>query len=172
MTDPVSREPEGAPLPGASKLPSNDRLVPRRRRANRIAAMQFLYSWDVARPDNFTESLRLFLKTLEQEQPEDYYAFARELVHGVVEHLGEIDEAIRTYAQNWTFSRISKVDLAILRQAAYEIIHCSNIPPVVTINEAIELSKEFSAAESRRFINGILDRLRQATGRPSREAVK
>jgi N utilization substance protein B len=167
MTVPAPRDSENIPLPDVSKA-----SMPRRRHANRIVAMQYLYLWDVVRPENLAESVRLFLKAHAAELPEDHLSFARELVHGVVEHIDEIDEAIRTYAQNWSFSRISKVDLAILRAATYEITRRNDIPPVVTINEAIELSKEFSAAESKRFINGVLDRLREATGRPSREAIK
>jgi len=73
-------------------------------------------------------------------------------------------------AQNWEFDRIAKIDLAILRIAMFEMLHRKDIPPVVSINEAIDISKQFSNADSKRFINGILDRLKDQLGRDSRKA--
>ncbi|MDR2863358.1 MAG: transcription antitermination factor NusB [Puniceicoccales bacterium] len=143
--------------------------APNPRRQNRIAAMQFLYAWDASRPEDLNESVRRFFTG--QERKREHYVFAEELVYGVIEHLGDADEAIRAYAQNWAFERIAKVDLAILRLAVYELLFRRDIPPVVTINEAIELAKTFSAEDSRRFVNGILDRVKTRLNRPSREAV-
>ena len=71
---------------------------------------------------------------------------------------------------NWDFNRIAKMDLAILRISMFEMIHRKDIPPVVSINEAIDLSKEYSNADSKRFINGVLDRLKGSLGRDSRKA--
>lgn len=141
-----------------------------RRRLNRIGAMQYLYAWDASRPDNLAESLRQFFSA--REEPRDYYSFAEELVAGAVEHVDEIDESIRAYAKNWAFDRIAKVDLAILRLAIYELLYRRDIPPVVTINEAIELAKTFSADDAKRFVNGILDRVKARLTRPLREAVE
>jgi N utilization substance protein B len=73
-------------------------------------------------------------------------------------------------AQNWDFERIAKIDLAILRLAMFEMTQRRDIPPVVSINEAIDLSKQFSNADSKRFINGILDRLKDQLGRDARKA--
>ncbi|MDR2845413.1 MAG: transcription antitermination factor NusB [Puniceicoccales bacterium] len=156
----AAQPPEGAPAAGV-KI--------NKRRENRIAAMQYLYAWEVSRPENQAESLRLFFTS--QERDRAHYAFAEELVNGILEHITETDEAVRSYTQNWAFDRIAKVDLAILRLAIYELLHRRDIPPVVTINEAIELAKTFSAEDSKRFINGILDRIRSQLSRPSREAV-
>jgi N utilization substance protein B len=140
-----------------------------RRRQNRIAAMQYLYAWDIIRPENPAEFTRQFFTT--QEHPRAYYTFAEELVHGVLAHHPDIDESIRAYAQNWTFERIAKVDLAILRLATHELLHRPDIPPIVTINEAIELAKTYSAQDSKRFVNGILDRIKNHLNRPHREAL-
>ncbi len=137
------------------------------RRDGRMAAVQFLYSWALNRPENIANALELFFK--EMEQPRDYYAFGEELIHGAIEHMAEIDGHIRGLAQNWDFERIAKIDLTILRVGIYEMLHRKDIPPVVSINEAIDLSKEFSNADAKRFINGILDRLKDQIGRDARK---
>ncbi|EDY84071.1 transcription antitermination factor NusB [Verrucomicrobiia bacterium DG1235] len=130
--------------------------------------MQYIYAWSINRPNNLVDDLTVFFEGLEEER--DYYSFAEELIHGMVENSEDIDDKIMGLAKNWDFSRIAKIDLAILRLAAYELLFRKDIPPVVTINEAIDLSKEFSTAESRRFVNGILDKLKGELDRPSRTA--
>lgn len=139
------------------------------RRDNRIAAVQFLYMWEVNPPAHLPTELAWFFET--QEHPREYYQFAEELIQGAIEHVDELDEVIRTYAQNWDFRRIAKIDLAILRLAIYEMIHRNDIPPIVSINEAIDLSKIFSITDAKRFINGILDQFKGTLTRPLREAV-
>ncbi len=89
----------------------------------------------------------------------------------MVAHLPEIDERIRRYCENYEFRRISPVDRNVLRLAIYEMLYRDDIPPVVSINEAIELAKTFGGAESGRFVNGILDRVRKDLDRPARVAV-
>ncbi len=138
------------------------------RRECRAAAMQYLYSWSVNRPAVMADDLRMFFEHL--EKPRDYYAFAEELIHGAIGHIEEIDGHIRALAHNWEFDRIARLDLAILRLAIFEMLHRKDIPPVVSINEAIDLSKQFSSADSKRFINGILDRMKEKTGRDARKA--
>lgn len=138
------------------------------RRDSRTAALQFLFSWEINRPENLLNALAEFFA--EQEKPRDYYAFAEELIHGVIKESGDIDGRIRGFAQNWDFNRIAKIDLTILRIGIYEMVFRKDIPPVVSINEAIDLSKKFSNADSKRFINGILDRLKDQLGRDARKA--
>ena len=140
------------------------------RRENRIAAMQFLYGWEMSKADDPKEAAMLFFS--EREKPRAFYAFAEALALGAVEHMPNIDEAIQTHARNWKFSRIAKVDLAILRLALYELLYRADIPPVVTINEAIEISKNFSSPDAKRFINGILDKVKESLPRPARSAAK
>ncbi len=89
--------------------------------------------------------------------------FAQPLIEGMIAHLPEIDEH--------NLNRISAVDRNVLRLAIYEMLYRDDIPPVVSINEAIELAKTFGGAESGGFVNGILDRVRKDLTRPSREAV-
>jgi N utilization substance protein B len=136
------------------------------RRDGRVVALQFLYAWSINEPKNLTEDLRVFFEQC--ELPREHYAFGEELIHGVIEHREPIDAQIKALAHNWEFERIAKIDLAILRVAMFEMIYRKGIPPVVSINEAIDLSKEFSNADAKRFINGILDRLKGQLGRDSR----
>jgi len=140
------------------------------RRDNRIAAVQFLYMWEINPPQNLALELAWFFDT--QEKPREYFQFAEELIHGTIGAVAEIDEIIRHYAQNWDFKRIAKIDLAILRLAIYETLHRKDIPPIVSINEAIDLSKIFSIADAKRFINGILDQFKGTLDRPLREAAE
>lgn len=138
------------------------------RRQCRVAAMQYIYAWSINRPKDLPNDLTVFFEGLEQER--DYYNFAEELIHGTIENSAEIDDRIMALAKNWEFDRIAKIDLAILRLAAFELLYRKDIPPVVTINEAIDLSKDYSTAESRRFVNGILDKIKGSLDRPSRTA--
>jgi N utilization substance protein B len=138
------------------------------RRDGRVAALQYLYAWSMNPPQNLAVDLRTFFA--ECEQPREHYAFGEELIHGVIENAADIDSRIKGLAHNWEFERIAKIDLAILRLAIFEMLHRKDIPPVVSINEAIDLSKQFSNADAKRFINGILDRLKDQIGRDARKA--
>lgn len=138
------------------------------RRLCRVACIQYVYSWSINQPDDLQEDLRLFFEAQDEER--DYYSFAEELIHGIVDNLDTLNERIKELASNWDFERIAKIDLAIMRMAVFELLFRKDIPPVVTINEAVDLSKEFSSAESKRFINGILDKIKGKLTRPSRKA--
>ena len=137
------------------------------RRECRAAAFQYLYAWSVNQPANVANDLQLFFEHL--DKPRDHYAFAEELIHGTIEHVGELDGHIKALAHNWEFERVAKIDLAILRLAMFEMLHRKDIPPVVSINEAIDLSKQYSTVDSKRFINGILDRMKDKLGRDARK---
>ena len=138
------------------------------RRDNRVAAMQFIYMMDMNGSENFAEALRIFFEG--RAHPRDYYSFAEELINGVNDHKERVDKTIQECAENWKFSRIARVDLAILRLAIYELFYREDIPPIVSINEAIDLSKSFSGVESKRFVNGILDKVKGRLKRPLRTA--
>lgn len=140
------------------------------RRENRIAVMQFLYMRDVNSGQSTQDTLESFFST--KENPREYYAFAEELIAGVESRLAEVDAVIEKSATNWSKDRIAKVDLAILRLAIFELLFREDIPPVVSINEAIDLAKEFSSAEARRFVNGVLDNVKGTLKRPLRTVNK
>ena len=138
------------------------------RRDGRVAALQYLYAWSINAPSDLPGDLKVFFENM--ELPREHYAFGEELIHGVIANAADIDARIKALAHNWEFERIAKIDLAILRLAMFEMIHRKDIPPVVSINEAIDLSKQFSNADAKRFINGILDRLKDQLGRDARKA--
>ena len=133
-----------------------------------MAAVQFLYKLEANKPDELLDSVSTFFSN--QEENRDYYSFGESLVLGAIENISEIDEAISKQAKNWKFDRIAKVDLAVLRLALYELLFRDDIPPIVSINEAIDLGKTFSNLESKRFINGILDEVKKSIQRPLRKA--
>ena len=94
--------------------------------------------------------------------------FALPLVEGVLKQRSEIDERISRYAENYELGRLAVVDRNILRLAIYEMLYRHDIPPVVSINEAIEIAKRFGTEESSRFVNGMLDRVKLDLNRPLR----
>jgi len=93
------------------------------------------------------------------------------LIEGVHGSHRAIDRAIRNLSEGWALDRQPAVDRNILRLAAFELMYVSDMPTAIVINEAIELAKTFGGAESGRFVNGILDRVRKDLDRPAREAV-
>ena len=84
------------------------------------------------------------------------------MAKGVCDNRDSIDEIISKYSDNWKVSRISRIDINILRIAIYEMLNLSNIPHPVTINEAVDIAKKYGNNESGSFINGIVDRVRIA----------
>jgi len=91
--------------------------------------------------------------------------FAEELVKGTLGKLEDIDALIEKLAENWILGRMAAVDRNILRLAAFEILYRKDIPPAVTINEALEIAKKYSSSESAPFLNGVLDRLAKEAGK-------
>jgi len=85
--------------------------------------------------------------------------FLKRLVLGVLEHRQELDRLIEQYSENWRLDRINIIERNILRMALFELLYCEEIPPKVTINEAIDLGKRYGSGDSGGFINGILDRI-------------
>ncbi len=139
-----------------------------KRRKAREYVLQFLYGIDFTKiADNIssselTEKLRLFWKDA-GEKDKYIKKFADDIIKGTIINLVAIDSAIQAAAENWKIERMASVDRNILRFAAYELIYHKDIPPAVTINEAIEIAKTFSTNESASFINGILDRILKNT---------
>jgi transcription antitermination protein NusB len=137
----------------------------KRRQAREIAA-QFLYQHDLS-SGAVDEALPLFWQT-QNDVADATRKFAEELIRGTVEHRAEIDEKIQKYTEHWELQRIAAVDRNILRLAIFEMLYRDDIPPIVSINEAVDIAKKFSTRESGAFVNGILDRLRADLPRPAR----
>ncbi|HOV64750.1 MAG TPA: transcription antitermination factor NusB, partial [Spirochaetia bacterium] len=125
------------------------------RRKARIVAFQTIYSWDFSRSP-LGDLLEFYW--LDDEKKESIGSetldFARLLVSGTIENIEYIDETIKQHLKNWDFSRLSRVDLAVLRMSVYSLLYQREIPESVTIDEAIDIGKEFGTDDSYRFING------------------
>jgi len=127
-----------------------------RRRKSREFALQALYQLNITKQDVtalLTQFQEHFLPGGEADE------FLRRLVLGVLEHCEELDRLIERYSENWRLDRIDVIDRNILRMALFELLYCEDIPPKVTINEAIDLGKRYGSEDSGSFINGILDRI-------------
>ncbi len=129
----------------------------RRRTKARELALQFLYQLDL-RGESVIEDLGDFLGISSKDR--QCQEFALRLITGTKDLRPEIDEILTKVARNWDLKRMATIDRNILRMALFEILYCEDIPPKVSINEAIELGKRFSTANSGSFINGILDRVK------------
>ncbi|MBI5819238.1 MAG: transcription antitermination factor NusB [Verrucomicrobia bacterium] len=136
------------------------------RRQAREAAVQILYFRDINPHEELASALHSFWEG--QSYDAETQTFAEALARGTLEKRPEIDEQIKKVTENWELDRIAAVDRNILRLAIYEMIFRDDVPPVVSINEAIEIAKKFSTKESGKFVNGILDRIRKELSRPAR----
>ncbi len=136
------------------------------RRLAREYALQILYAVDVCKlkgeeaQQSFWNDHKSGRKVLE---------FATVLVEGTLKNLIQIDSLIAKYARNWDIHRMASIDRNILRQSTFEILYLLDIPVNVVINEAVELAKKYSTEESGRFVNGILDKIREARNAKSLE---
>ena len=128
----------------------------RKRTQAREYALQILYQIDV-RKDPEDRILVDFWKNIEAEP--EVSDFAAKLVIGAIRNKKRIDEVISKYASNWKMSRMAVIDRNVLRMATFELLFCDDIPPKVSINEAVDLAKKFGDIESGKFVNGILDKI-------------
>jgi N utilization substance protein B len=162
-----------------------------KRREARERAVQFLFQYDLNPPADLPAALEQFWETqraaaiaedkgaatwgqpVELPPPTTDEAavrlFADPLIRGALEHRDQADELIKRHAKNWDLHRIAAVDRNILRLAIFEMLHRDDIPPVVSINEAVDIAKKFSTQDSGKFVNGILDKVKSELLRPARE---
>lgn len=134
----------------------------RSRTMARKFALQILYQVEITK-EPIDTVLRKFWNMTDFEPKTR--EFADLLVYGVVEHLQKLDQSIEKFSKNWEIHRMPVVDLCIMRIAAYELSCLNDIPCAVSINEAVELAKEFSTDKSAKFINGVLDKLKEGCQR-------
>lgn len=131
----------------------------RKRTQAREFALQLLYQHEI-NPDEPEKIFQAFWES--NEASPDVREFTERLVRGTLGNLKQIDQIVMKYAENWQLHRMAAVDRNILRFAAYEIIFCEDVPPKVTINEAVNIAKKFSQEDSGKFVNGVLDRIGHA----------
>ena len=161
-----------------------------KRREARERAVQFLFQHDLNPPENLDLELGQFWNSQRAAAIEDEKGaakwgettelpppsveeaetrlFAEPLIRGVLEHREKIDAEIQKHAKNWSLSRMAAVDRNVLRLAAYEMLFREDIPPIVSINEAVDIAKKFSTHDSGKFVNGLLDQIRKELMRPLR----
>ena len=135
------------------------------RRKAREMALQAMYTMDLIGRWQSDFSDLLF----EKEQWTSSVDPACRILAGVLEHRKGIDQTIEEHAEHWSVSRMNLIDRNLLRMAAYELLFCDDVPMKVSINEAIELAKNYGTRESARFLNGILDRIARTEGAKKRE---
>lgn len=140
-----------------------------KRTTGRRLAMQVLFQLDTGQSD----PEKIFQDFLTEEpSSEEARAFARELVRGVWKNLKKIDKKIGDCAIDWKLERFGRLDKAILRLAAYELLFNKDLSPAIVINEALELAHRYSDDQAGPFINGILDRISKGGRRPVRQAKR
>ena len=127
----------------------------RKRRKSRELVLQALYSFEVS-GNTVKQLLDEISKKAEEEE---IFIFSSELLKKTIDNIKILDQHVAEAAKNWEYKRIALVDRLILRMALAELLYFNEIPPKVSINEAIELAKLYSTAQSGRFVNGILDSL-------------
>jgi N utilization substance protein B len=137
------------------------------RRQAREWAVQFLFQTEF-NPEDLGTALADFWSDDERNPSVRDQTYVNEVVRGVVEKQREIDRTISKYTQNWDVERLGVLDRIVMRVATYEMLFRGDIPPVVSINEAVEIAKAYSGKDSGRFVNGVLDRIQKELDRPSR----
>jgi N utilization substance protein B len=161
-----------------------------KRREARERAVQFLFQHDLNPPEDLPAALEHFWRSqraaaIAEDKADANWGqpaelppvttdeaatrlFADPLIQGALEHRDEADDIIRKHAKNWELHRIAAVDRNILRLAIFEMLHRDDIPPIVSINEAVDIAKKFSTQDSGKFVNGILDKVKSELMRPAR----
>lgn len=130
----------------------------RKRTQARECALQILYQYEM-NPEPMPEILKKFWSQQDETFSEEIRDFAEKLASGTIEHQAEIDKVVERYADNWELSRMAMIDRNIMRFATYELLYLADVPPKVTLNEAVNLAKKFSQEESGKFVNGVLDKI-------------
>jgi len=128
----------------------------------REVALCLLYQIEISKAD-FDPALQNYLQNYPQEK--EVVDFSSILTQGTLKNVEAIDSLIKKHVKNWEIERMAAIDRNILRMACFELLFLDDVPPKVSINEAIELSKRYGDIESPRFINGVLDKIYKAEGK-------
>lgn len=136
------------------------------RRAQRLLAFQALYSQEFQECASVEKLKSAFLAVPRQDEAFEHEGepsgFAWELVYGVWQHRDEMDAIIEKFARNWRLDRVGRVELNLLRLGVYEMLYRADVPSRVSMNEALELDKQYGDVRSHTFVNGILDAVSKA----------
>lgn len=149
------------------------------KRVGRELAMQFLFQNDLNRTGLDLVDLEAFCEeaaaTLELPANRVFRKgreYAIGLIRGILDHQAQIDETLKQFSEKWDLDRMAVVDRNIMRVAVYEMLFIPDVPPVVSINEAVGIARDYSGEKSGNFINGVLNGIKDTLKRPARNAVK
>ena len=137
------------------------------RRQAREWVVQFLFQTEF-NPESLEQALADFWNDEEKTPLDRDRRYVNEVIQGVIDEQFKIDRTLKRYTDNWDVERLGALDRTVLRVAVYEMLFRDDVPPVVSINEAIEIAKAYSGQKSARFVNGVLDRVQKELKRPSR----
>lgn len=127
-----------------------------RRRVARMKALQALYQWDMAGGN--VGAIIEFFRSSQPDMDKVEHPYFEALVHGVPEHLGELDQHLQPHLDR-PLEQLDPIERSILRAGVFELAHRPDVPYRVVINEAVELAKQFGAEDGHKYVNGVLDRL-------------
>ena len=137
------------------------------RRQAREWVVQFLFQTEF-NPGDLDAALRLFWSDEEKNPQERDLTYAEEMIRGVIQEQLKLDRTLKKYTENWDVDRLGALDRIVLRVSVYEMLFRNDVPPVVSIHEAVEIAKVYSGKKSSRFVNGVLDRIQKELDRPLR----
>ncbi len=129
------------------------------RRKSREIALQILYQMDLNQEMLPESAIFHFDKHFNQSKTGGIYDFTSKLVTGVAKEIKLLDEKITSVSENWRIDRMPVIDRNLLRLGTYELLHCDEIPKNVTLNEMIEIAKQFGSEQTPQFVNGLLDKI-------------
>ena len=148
------------------------------KRLGRELTMQFLFQYGFSEKDDSQKAWDDFFEqaSFEHDLKENRFArkgreYAQELLKGIFDKIVDIDAVVNEKAKKWDFDRMALVDRNILRVATYEMLFVPDVPPIVSINEAVEIARDYSGEKAGNFINGVLNGIKDSLDRPAREAV-
>ena len=127
------------------------------KRKARIFALKMAYAYEMTNQDGSLVDDNINIDNSLNDQSEDIAIYSKKIVNTCVENIKDIDSLITSKSANWDINRIAFIDKIIIRLALTEMMYFDEVPPKVSIVEAVEISKEFSTKDSSSFINGILD---------------
>ena len=128
-----------------------------KRKRSREIAMELLFSMEISK-NSYEQTIESFIENYEMDLKTIDLEYIKEVMKSVTDYKEEIDEIIKNSLIKWNIERVSKVNLIIVRLAIAEMLYIDDVPEVVAINEAIELTKKYSDDKSVSFVNGALDK--------------
>ncbi len=149
------------------------------KRLGRELAMQYLFQLDLNKEapseeqwGNFCETVRESQHLTDNRQSRKAIEYAEKLLGGIAAHRSRVDEEILKHTDHWDWERLAVVDRNVMRVAVFEMLLVPEVPPVVSINEAVEIVRDYSGGQAGNFVNGVLNSIKETLSRPAREAVK